>query len=70
MRAFVVSRLVVFYVPSQEISLEKGLQSDLFCGEWDVKPQRSQSVISLLVSVYIQELVTWAFHLCESAVCW
>jgi len=44
MRAFVVLGLVFFSIPSQEIGLEKRLRSDLFCVEWDVKPQLSQSV--------------------------
>ena len=32
-----------FYIPNQEIGLRKRLQNDLFCVEWDVKPQLSQS---------------------------
>jgi len=38
MRAFVVLNLV-FSIPSPKIGLRKRLQNDLFCVEWDVKPQ-------------------------------
>jgi len=41
MRAFVMLGLV-FSIPSQDIGLRKHLRSDLFCVEWDVKPQPSQ----------------------------
>jgi len=44
MCAFVVSGLV-FFIPSQKIGLGKCLQNDLFCVEWDVKPQLSQAVV-------------------------
>ena len=44
MRAFVVLGLVFFAVPSQETGLAKRLRNDLFCVEWDVKPQRNQSI--------------------------
>jgi len=43
MRAFVVLGLV-FFTPSQEIGLGKRLRNDLFCVDWDVKPQLSQSL--------------------------
>ena len=43
MRAFVVSGLV-FFVPSQEIGLWKRLRNDLYCVEWDVKPQLNRSI--------------------------
>jgi len=43
MRAFVVLGLV-FSIPSQEIDLGKHVRNDLFCVEWNVKPQFSQSV--------------------------
>ena len=32
----------VYSVPSQEIGLRKRLWNDLFCVEWDVKPQLNQ----------------------------
>jgi len=35
---------VVFSIPSEKIGLGKRLRNDLFCVEWDVKPQFSQSV--------------------------
>ena len=35
---------LVFSTPRQEIGLGKRLRNDLFCVEWDVKPQLSQSV--------------------------
>jgi len=44
MRAFLVLGLVFFPIPRQEISLAKRLRSDLFCVEWDVKPQLSRSI--------------------------
>ena len=34
---FCYVRLSFFPIPSQEISLGKRLQNDLFCVEWDVK---------------------------------
>jgi len=43
MRAFVVLGLV-FFIPSQDIGLGKRLRNDLFCVEWDVKPQLSHFV--------------------------
>jgi len=43
MRGFVVSGLV-FSTPCQEIGLGKRLRNDLFCVEWDVKPELSQSI--------------------------
>ena len=46
MRAFVVLGLV-FSVIGQETtqtSLAKRLRNDLFCVEWDVKPQLNQSI--------------------------
>ena len=36
---------LVFSVLSQEIGWEERLQNDLFCVEWDVKPQFSQSIM-------------------------
>ena len=44
MRAFIVLGLV-FSIPSQEIGLGKRLRNNVFCVEWDVKPQLSQSVL-------------------------
>ena len=41
MHAFVVSGLV-FSIPAQEIGLGNCLRNDIFCVEWDVKPQLSQ----------------------------
>jgi len=38
MHAFVVLGLV-FFMPSQEIGLGKHLQNDIFCVEWELKPQ-------------------------------
>jgi len=38
MRAFVLFDLV-FSMTSQEIDLGTRLQNDLFCVEWDIKPQ-------------------------------
>ena len=35
---------LVFSIPSEKIGLGKRLRNDLFCVEWDVKPQFSQSV--------------------------
>ena len=53
MHAFVVLGLV-FSIPSQEIGLGKRLQNDLFCVEWDVKPQLSQSIlVQMLRSTYL-----------------
>jgi len=43
MSAFVVIGLV-FSIPSQDIGLEKRRRDDLFCVEWDVKPQLNQSI--------------------------
>ena len=42
MHVFVVLALV-FSLPSQEIGLGKSPRNDLFCVEWDIKPQLSQS---------------------------
>jgi len=42
MHAFVVLGLV-FSIPRQEIGLGTRLRNDLFCVEWDVKPQLSHS---------------------------
>ena len=42
---FCCVRFRFFPIPSQEIGLGKRLRNDLFCVEWDVKPQLSQSVI-------------------------
>jgi len=47
MRAFVVLGLV-FSTPSQETGLGKRLRNDLFCVEWDVKPQLNQPIRSFL----------------------
>ena len=47
MRAIVVLGLV-FSIPSQETGLGKRPRNDLFCVEWDVKPQLSQSVTLML----------------------
>ena len=33
-----------FSIPSQEIGLWKRLRNDLFCVQWDVKPQLNQSI--------------------------
>ena len=44
MRAFVVLGLVFFSIPGQEIGSRKRLRNDLFCVEWGVKPQLSQSI--------------------------
>jgi len=43
MHDFVVLGLV-FSIPSEETGLGKRLRNDLFCVEWDVKPQLYQSV--------------------------
>ena len=45
MRAFVVLGLV-FSMQSHVIGLGKRLQNDLFCVEWDVKPQFSQCLVT------------------------
>jgi len=42
MRAFVVLGFV-FSIPSQQIGLGKRLRNDLFCVEWDIKPQLNQA---------------------------
>jgi len=42
MHASVVLGLV-FSIPSQEIGLGERLRNDLFCVEWDVKPQLNPS---------------------------
>jgi len=39
---------LVLSTPSQKIGLGKRLQNDLFCVEWGIKPQLSQSVNSFL----------------------
>jgi len=43
MRAFVVLGLL-FSIPSPEIGLGERIRNDLFCFEWDIKPQLNQSV--------------------------
>jgi len=53
MHAFVVSGLV-FSIPSQEVDLGKRLRNDLFCVEWGVKPQLSQS--SMHVAEFLLKL--------------
>ena len=35
---------LVFSMPSQEIGFGKRLRNDLFCVEWDVKPQLNESI--------------------------
>jgi len=45
MCAFVVFRFS-FSTPSRVIGLGKRLRNDLFCVEWDIKPQLSQAVKS------------------------
>jgi len=49
MSAFVALGLV-FSIPSQEIGLEKRLRNDLFCVEWDVKPQLINQSINLIIA--------------------
>ena len=44
MRAFVVSDLVLFRTKPRDWLEEMCLRNDLFCVEWNVKPQLSQSV--------------------------
>jgi len=46
MCAFVVLDLVSS-VLCQEIGSEECLQNDLFCVEWDVKPQLNQSILNI-----------------------
>jgi len=48
MFAFVVFVLVSL-VLSQEIGWEERLQNDLFCVEWDVKPQLNQSILKKML---------------------
>jgi len=43
---------LVFSVSSQEIGLGKQLRNDLFCVEWGVKPQLSQSVNYYVLYIY------------------
>ena len=70
MRAFVVLGLV-FSIPSQEIGLGKRLRNDLFCVEWDIKPQLSQSVcqtwsaalLTLLMKQVCDQLPTSAVNM-------
>ena len=45
MRAIVVLGLV-FSIPSREVGSGKRLRNDLFCVEWDVKPQLDRSIES------------------------
>ena len=54
MHAFLVLGLV-FSISSQEMGLGKRLRNDLFCVEWDVKPQLSQAVN--------QSILAW-IHIC------
>ena len=35
---------MIYDIPGQEIGVGKRLQSDLFCVNWDVKPQLNQSI--------------------------
>jgi len=35
---------VIYDIPGQEIGVGKRLQNDLFCVNWDVKPQLNQSI--------------------------
>jgi len=45
MHVFVVLGLVFnFIITSREIGLGKRLRNDLFCVEWDVKPQLNRSI--------------------------
>jgi len=53
-RAFVVLGFV-FSIPCQEIGSGKRLRNDLYCVEWDARPQLGQSVASVCV---------------RAAVCW
>ena len=50
-RAFVVLSLVSS-IPSQENGVEKRLRNDLFCVQWDVKPQLNQSIWLKTVLLY------------------
>jgi len=54
-RAFVVLGLV-FSTLSQDIGLWKRLRNDLFCVEWDVKPQLNQPMNSLFASSNVPSL--------------
>jgi len=49
MQAFVVLGLD-FFIPSQEIGLRKRLWNDLFCVQWDMKPQLNQSAAEISLS--------------------
>jgi len=59
MCAFVVLGLVFFNIASQEIGLGKCLWNDLFCFEWDVKPQLSQSILMLLLLLLLCMSAVW-----------
>jgi len=55
MHAFVVLGLV-FSVPSQEVGPGQRLRNDLFCVEWDVKPQLDQSINNVVCCVQVWNL--------------
>jgi len=61
MRAFVVLSLV-FSTPSRETGLAKRLRNDLFCVEWDVKPQFNPSTINQVAVVMHSALVSTSAH--------
>jgi len=44
-----------FFVPSQEIGVAKRLRNDLFCVEWDVKPQLNQSINNMCTELQAAE---------------
>jgi len=51
MYAFVVLG-IVFSIPSEEIDLGKRLRNDLFCVGLDIKPQLSQSVVTIFINTF------------------
>ena len=56
---FCCVRFSFFNIASQEIGLGKRLSNDLFCFEWDVKPQLSQSILMLLLLLLVCMSAVW-----------
>jgi len=69
MRTFVVLGWV-FFIPEKETGFGKRLRNDLFCAEWDIKPQLNQSV-SHRVRTTQPKLCAWSgWHMTDGNELW
>jgi len=60
----------VFFIPEKETGFGKCLRNDLFCAEWDIKPQLSQSV-SHRVRTTQPKLRAWSgWHMTDGNELW